>query len=75
MTKMKVVPDKELRADIASPYDFLAVLAKSVYKARRPDGGRVRDVSDVKEWLVGLEEKARKAKTWDEFVRIGGLEP
>ena len=71
---MRVVKDEELPAEIAAPFEFLAALAKSVYKARRPDGSRVCDVSDVMEWLRWLEENAKQANTWDEFVRISRLE-
>ena len=72
--KMRVARDKELPAEVATPGEFLAVLANSVHEARRADGGRVHDVSDMKEWLSWLQANTKKASTWNEFVRISRLQ-
>ena len=70
---MRVVRDKELPAEVATPGEFLAVLANSIQQARTPNGGRVHDMSDAKEWLLWLRENSERASTWDEFVRISRL--
>jgi hypothetical protein len=58
---------------IGTAGELLAVLANSLYEARRPNGGKILDLSDVKEWLLWLEENSKKVETWEEFVRVSDL--
>jgi hypothetical protein len=47
---------------------LLRALAAQVTEARLSPGARVRDVSDFRQWLIELAEKAEQAETLEQFL-------
>ena len=47
---------------------FLRAIAAQVLEARLSRGARVRDASDVREWLMQLAEKAEQAENLEQFL-------
>jgi hypothetical protein len=47
---------------------LLRTLAAQVTEARLSTGARVRDVSDFRQWLIELAEKAEQAETLEQFL-------
>lgn len=58
----------ELAAQLAvrSPADMLRLLAEEAYEARLPGGGKLCDLTDVKEWLLELSQATRSQEEWRE---------
>jgi hypothetical protein len=47
---------------------FLRALAAQALDARLSNGAGVRDVSDFRQWLLELAEKAEEAETLEQFL-------
>jgi hypothetical protein len=47
---------------------LLRAIAAQALEARLSTGARVLDVSDFREWLIELAEKAEQAETLEQFL-------
>jgi hypothetical protein len=47
---------------------LLRAIAAQALEARLSTGARVLDVSDFREWLIQLAEKAEQAETLEQFL-------
>jgi hypothetical protein len=49
---------------------LLRAIAAQASEARLSTGANVRDVSDFREWLIELAEKAEQAETLEKFLSV-----